>query len=179
MTAGRSWPCPAAGSEMPADDEGGAAARIRNWPSRRQGTAIPACEEGAAPESGYHGQELARWAGGKRDAGLRCGNSPSKCASMDRNWPSQGRGTTMLAGEELAAQAGGDSGQEWPSLGGGRAMPASEEGGAPARARAWTGIGDLRVREHGCRLAMRERAEPGIGIGHLRFREQRCWLAKS
>src|SRR5579859_5344413 len=114
---------------MPGDDEGGAAARMRNWPSRGQGTAILACEQGAAPESGYHGQELARWAGGKRDAGLQCGNSPSKCASMDRNWRSQGRGTTMLAGEELAA---------------------------PGRWRQRAGGGHLWEGEERCRLAKRE-----------------------
>ena len=97
-----------------------------------------------------HGQELATAGRGKTHGGLQAGSSPRECVTEGRNC----RG----------AEAG-------------RGMPACGAGTAPASARAWTGIGHLRVRGHGWRLAMRQQPQPGSGIGHLTVRGERWQLA--
>ena len=51
-------------------------------------------------------------------------------------------------------------------------MAASDQGIAPARARPRAAVGELREREEGWQLAMRERPQPGTGIGEVGRREQ-------
>ncbi len=57
-------------------------------------------------------------------------------------------------------------------------MPANEVGAAPAKARPWTGIGEVGQREEAWRLAMGEQPRAGTGIGEVGKWEQRRRLAK-
>src|SRR5579862_2306884 len=147
---------------MPASEEGAAPVGTRPWTGigdvgqREDAWRLASREQPQRVRD--RGQELPRCGSGKRDAGLRCGNSPSKCATMDRNWPSQGQGARIPACDEGTPPA---RDRNWPSQGRGTAMLAGEELAAPASARPREGGGHLWDGEERCRLAKREHPQPG------------------
>ena len=111
------------------------------------------------------GHQFARWGRGERDAGFWCGNSPNKCVTMDRNWPSQGKGARMPACDEGTPPA---RDRNEPCGAEGRGMPACNLKQAAGMGHRWEG-------DEGCRLAKSE--QPHAGMGHRRVREEVCRLA--
>ena len=180
----RNWPSQGQGRGMPAGDEGAAPASA--WP-RAEGSHLRGGKEDAGLRAGNSPTSASPWTGISHlrvreqgwglasreqpqrvrdhgpDSAIRGSENKDGGVTMDRNWPSQGKGARMPACDEGTPPA---RDRNEPCGAEGRGMPACNLKQAAGMGHRWEG-------HEGCRLGKRGQSRAGRGIGHLRVTEPR------